>query len=676
MAKTKAAKLLLCMIVEQLFAVNFGKYANDEVLKSALEKAKENILQPLGDWLMERIKDAGLPVIGLYIVLHDKDLVPNYSIAEGQQVMVKEIPHVHIFLIFESKDKQTQKNGFIPATIPNIAKTFDIKKGQIECTPRGGGGKFALSNTLSYACHAKDVLKYQYPPTAVLTVMGEPFEDLYERLWPEWQTGRGIKTAKKAREQLPLLRQLIADGELTKDEIMQKGNPYRYNYIQFRKEIDDAFNTYATLHFEDVQREYELGDVRKTIIYFVAAEGTGKSKTTKRAIAEIKDCFRAEAGKALSAVECANVDPMQQTNADDILTINDVRAHTLDAGAWTMFTDPENVGWIKSRHTNRPLAAKLEMLTAPEPPQQLFYEVAQQSINEDEPIGQFIRRLSLVVEVLPSSTYEGNRYRLYTPYRKYIGPENPTQEEIENMTPDERFEMHTYQPYFLATNVKHKEDITYTSPWGLSPSIKTYSLEELVKIIKGVFFKNQTALVEKGKFSEVIADMPEVEYDYDKHWGEVQPTAEEIVQSEYALANLEKNQVAIGFARGKCSLENCRYVEIKPEDILPDDYVVPLWMNELNEVVYYTYGKTFREVYRYTSDLPLSVVTDVVRNIGQLMTTAIVAELKQRQGSPMGLPYDELCKVKAVHAAMTYDEICRAKNTVLPAGTVSDDEPF
>ena len=76
----------------------------------------------------------------------------------------------------------------------------------------------------------------------------------------------------------------------------------------------------------------------------------------------------------------------------------------MTAENWLKILDPERISKSAARYHNKTISSHLIIITAPISPQSFFHQ-----ISESEELNQFMRRLSLTIEIS-----QGKKERLYT----------------------------------------------------------------------------------------------------------------------------------------------------------------------------------------------------------------------------------------------------------------------
>ena len=143
-----------------------------------------------------------------YIILHDRDSRKVWDESQGEYVLDMKPPHVHIIGRFSKGNEQ------------EISKIADIIGVESQYIEKPKPGRYGYDNMLSYLIHIKDTDKFQYQPSDVHTVLGVPYQKVYNEQRELWLKGRAKVTKKRAEMGSDELEEAILKGEVTKSQVM------------------------------------------------------------------------------------------------------------------------------------------------------------------------------------------------------------------------------------------------------------------------------------------------------------------------------------------------------------------------------------------------------------------------------------------------------------------------
>ena len=116
--------------------------------------------------------------------------------------------------------------------------------------------------------------------------------------------------------------------------------------------------------------------------------------------------------KNWSSYITASTNPFDEYTGEQIVILDDLRAKSMTPENWLKILDPERIAKSSARYHNKTISAHLIIITAPLPPQTFFRQV-----SEFEELNQFMRRLSLTVEI--SQVRKERFYNINTIERKH-----------------------------------------------------------------------------------------------------------------------------------------------------------------------------------------------------------------------------------------------------------------
>lgn len=336
-----------------------------------------------------RWEDDGRKLLDVHAVLHGDDTTPG-----GDRKSL----HLHLVARFDGRRGS--------ASVDRLAELVGVAGQHLEIGRRGGspvevlGQRITQShdNMLAYLVHAKYPDKYQYPANQVATVRGRlPYEQVYGARWDAWVAGRAHVKKTAAAEQLEALREAVLQGRITREEILLTDSLFDV-YARHSREIDDALSAYAQRRAYRAAEALRRGDFQTTIIYVWGAPGAGKTHFAKNLIADMIHRVH-DAGQRWDVYRAATANPMDDWAGEEVIFLDDVRTSAMDAQDWLLLLDPVNASPARARYRNKSeVAPRVIVLTTTTDPQEFFYWAKGRGAA-DEPLDQFMRRLSQIVKV-------------------------------------------------------------------------------------------------------------------------------------------------------------------------------------------------------------------------------------------------------------------------------------
>ena len=298
------------------------------------------------------------------VIIHDCDVYDD-----GQE---KET-HVHIGINFE--------NGKSVHTVRKLLGLYDeLKENYIQIMR----GKYAKQATFSYLPHhTEEAIEHKHDYWNYLTRPSKCTANFDLKGYIE-----SVENRVKAKDiDIDYITEQIKNGDIIEYDIFKEGAEKQYElaYQHYKRQIKDALEIRN-------KKVIAQGKSKDDLIIAAICGGTGQGKTqTAIDIAEnrFRHCY----------VTGASNDPMQDYMGQEVLIMDDIRPNDFDGGDWLKLLDPYNVTTsVKSRYFNKPLPVKMIILTIPIPFEVFCANIAKDS-DVDEPLDQFLRRFSFVMEV-------------------------------------------------------------------------------------------------------------------------------------------------------------------------------------------------------------------------------------------------------------------------------------
>lgn len=373
----KDAKLSCVMIVQQLDE----KYWNLWEDKQPIDEANNGDVRPLLKETVKRLENNDCTVSEAYGIIHDKDERIIWNEEKMENVTENKAKHVHMLIKFDKGD-----------TLNCLAMATSIEPQYLE---KAKSGRYGYDNMTAYLVHAKDPEKFQYPPEEVATVKGEKYESVHGRRMEAWVKGRAIKEARETNEDIDYIVSEIVQGNLSKEQIMLTDELYKV-YAQHKRKINDAFETAGEKKGHQAIADLEAGKFKKTIIFIHGKSGTGKTLISKKLIETLKKFVLLIENKIWDSCMTASTNAFDDYNGQDILFLDDIRGYSLSVSDWLKLLDPYSISPISARYHNKLGSAKLIIITSTMKPAS-FFGTAKANYSED--VGQFIRRIDLLIEI-------------------------------------------------------------------------------------------------------------------------------------------------------------------------------------------------------------------------------------------------------------------------------------
>lgn len=398
-------------LTQRLDSVLWAWARSDANAAAVLHQGAPAILEHL----VGLLEAGGCEVIEAHGIVHDRDQHDVWSNAECTLVTVAKPSHIHAILKFRDRAKS--------ATVAQLAALLGVEPQYVE---KPGPGGHAYDNMLSYLTHAKYADKHQYSPTDVATVRGPSYQGIDASRRQAWVKGRAHLTKKRAAENMEDVRAQVLAGELSLEQIMFTDELYEV-YSRHTRDIDDAFAVYGKRRAMRAAADLKAGKFETQILFFTGANGSGKSKIAEWFADDIVK-MAAQRGLRWEVYEAAARNSMDDYGGEEILMLDEARANAMGAADWLLLMNPEKASPASARYKNKgKVAPRLIAITNTTHPLEYFYYVREKG-DIDEAMGQFIRRLSLLVTVVAenlgtpeeSRRYFTQRVQAVTAYRHLL----------------------------------------------------------------------------------------------------------------------------------------------------------------------------------------------------------------------------------------------------------------
>lgn len=331
-------------------------------------------------------QQVGCDIVAMYAILHDKD-------EHGDGELKDE--HMHILVKVK-----------VPIQLNKIADCLGVEPQFIE---KIKAGRYGFANSLAYLIHAKDPDKYQYAPSEVVTVVGTPYADICAANSDTWRLGRCVKLEKVAKERAPLLRDLIKQRQITRDQLLDQpfGKDGWFDvYYTDPVGFDRCFNTINECHSRTVFQALQRHDLDKVSIYVTGAAGSGKSHFCQVVADEL--CRQAKQdGVDWSCIDLCEAHSFDSYSGQQVVIVDDLRSSSMAINTWLRFLDPSANRNVAARYANKKL---VNLVTFHNCVQDMgaFYGPY---VDAGEPFEQFLRRYSFHVWVYKSYNPDGSLRR-------------------------------------------------------------------------------------------------------------------------------------------------------------------------------------------------------------------------------------------------------------------------
>lgn len=301
-------------------------------------------------------------------VLHDKDKDDTGNFIK---------PHVHWLL--ELKNKRD---------LDEIAYKFFVHPQQIE---KGSKGKNGFLGRIGYLTHQAEPDKFKYDVHDVETFGTFDYADYISKNSAYFKKRLAFNRKQQAKMDVDYYLQQVQQGILFLDDIFLDLNLYNV-YANNKQKFREAFDAYSELNSFRTNRDKRLGIFDFTTIFIYGRSGLGKTTIAMAILDRLKELaksdgikWRSYSGSAKNAVD--------DYKAEELILFDDLKQDSFLIADWLKILDSRNESTISGRFHNKPLSARLIILTTIESPFKYF------DFGKDEPKEQFIRRLSYIINV-------------------------------------------------------------------------------------------------------------------------------------------------------------------------------------------------------------------------------------------------------------------------------------
>lgn len=306
-------------------------------------------------------------------ILHDKDVYTEQSeLPPGASLGDKKLDHIHVAMSFTNA-----------RTIDSVAKALGVKPQSIEKFD----GRYGKANMFSYLVHrttqAIELGKYQYE----LSEVTANFD------YAGYMQDSSNNAQSRNLDVDNVLAGIIKGDIILKDFFTPRyfGNVDAAGlfYVKNKPSIDKAINVRYNIQMSAHPEEGGLG---LELIYIQGDAGSGKTTLAKEyAMRKYGDYF----------ISGSKNDSVQDYMGEPVAIFDDARPSDFGASDWLKMLDPyTNKSSVTSRFYNKYLAVKCIIVTTTTPFHE-FFVYAPEKGGVKEPVAQFMRRFSTVIEVSP-----------------------------------------------------------------------------------------------------------------------------------------------------------------------------------------------------------------------------------------------------------------------------------
>ncbi len=445
MAKTEAP-LSAFQLVNQLEKEHWqGLYdmcaaEQDENIRNGLIKTLDNALVfaqngnplPLATIILQQLNHNGLVPLEIYAIIHNSDNREVWD--EAHKTYVIEAKPTHLHLLTKLAPVNGSPNP--KALLSFIAAACGVQPNEIEKPDRG---RYAYDNMLAYLIHIKDTDKYQYDPTAVLTLSNENvtkkkvrnYMDIYAERHAVWERGRATKKKKKACESVDWLVEQILTGQVSRDQVVLTDDYYNV-YAHNKRQCDDAFATYSERCIYKTLQALDNGELKVTVYFITGRTSAGKSKFARTFMGKLIERAREEFGEKWRICETAATNPVDDYAGEEILFMDDSRGNGMLANDWLKLLDPYNMTPSSARYRNKAVTARVIVITSEKDFYNFFYYT--KGMTGAETMDQFIRRIEKYVQIIPADKFENNMFKICDSQKENHTKEMPVTSKYNDIT--------------------------------------------------------------------------------------------------------------------------------------------------------------------------------------------------------------------------------------------------
>lgn len=300
------------------------------------------------------------------IMVHDKEYKYDEAIKE----------HVHVSVYF--------RNAKTPSAMAKIMGLYDEGKAAfIEAYK----GTYAKENAFNYLPHLTDEAKDEKEDYT-------DYLDKPSKFRANFKCKEYIRVVQEVMDSREYNLDVVIDDILNRDLIEydfhseEAPNALRKFYLKNKSKIDEALKMSNRDVIANARKKGEGNGLK--ILYVQGMPGSGK---TKMAIEIAKRLYKSY------YITGSSNDPLQDFMGQECLIFDDARPSDFDASDWLKMLDPYNgVASVKSRYFNKAIPVKCIILTTTVPFEE-FFVYAKKKGSVEEPLNQFIRRFTAVIDV-------------------------------------------------------------------------------------------------------------------------------------------------------------------------------------------------------------------------------------------------------------------------------------
>lgn len=353
--------------------------------------------------LDRRLKTADITVRAGYGIRHDQDVQQVWSEAQETYVDRPKMEHDHLMLHIDP-----------PTTVAKLAEIMGLdaefirpmNKGGAPATTRAGGRvPGGWDSMLGYLIHENARDKHRYSPSEVVTLRGGDYQEIHAERYRAWRERGAFKQYHATTGTALYLAELARTGKVTKAQIMATDWMWDAYSIHTNaksdasKMVDDAFILYGERQAYRAAAALKRRDFRTSVVYVHGVNGTGKSFAAEQLCDELVALSEQATGTAWQVYNPAAKHVFDTYSGQEIFFLDEARVDSMTSGEWLMLMDPDRASQQGARYRNKDrVAPRVIVITNTTPPLEFFF-YAQKKGEIDEAMGQFIRRLTRVVEV-------------------------------------------------------------------------------------------------------------------------------------------------------------------------------------------------------------------------------------------------------------------------------------
>ncbi|WP_368884302.1 Rep family protein [Staphylococcus haemolyticus] len=285
-------------------------------------------------------------------------------------------PHIHIAIHFAKS----------PKTISAVRKLLGLYDETKEKFIESFKGAYAKQSMFSYLPHLTEEAKAE-------KIDYSDYLDKPSKFRTNFDCQKLIRVAQDDVEARQYEMSTIIDDILNRELIEydiysdNKNNAFAKFYLNNKTKVDNAIK----MANRQVIAKGKRGEEPLLIFYIQGGPGQGKTQTALNiAQKQFKHYYVSGAGN----------DPVQDYMGQECFILDDARPTDFEASDWLKLLDPYNtVPAVKSRYFNKPMPVKCIIITTTTPFEEFFVYAKGKGAVADEPLGQFIRRFTAVIDV-------------------------------------------------------------------------------------------------------------------------------------------------------------------------------------------------------------------------------------------------------------------------------------